>query len=175
MWLKAVVFIWPFLKELLLGERTLKEAVRSNKVRLITIGVILLSVALNFFLLPRLVTITRDHLELMKKYKEVTKELEALKTKSPVILAKPADAKPAVVLEAVTVTTPPASRGTKPAHKPTLGKPPKVPTAQSKEDEEEQRRLRQVRERLEQLEQLENQQRLKDAARIDGYRTGTPK
>lgn len=79
MYWKVAIFIWPFLKEMLLGETTVKEAVQNNKIRVLAIGVIFLSLALNFFTVPRLVTITNEHLGMVRSAAALEKELKELR------------------------------------------------------------------------------------------------
>ena len=95
--LKAITFFWPFLKEMILGEKTLKESLKTHKGRVLLIGVILFSIALNFFAIPKLVAISREHIELRKKYKEMTEP------------APPDAPGPAVVKGPVTPPEPPPS------------------------------------------------------------------
>jgi hypothetical protein len=152
MWWKAAVFIWPFLRELVLGEKTLKQAVQSNKIRVLAIGIIFLSLALNFFALPRLVSITNEYLTLSKKYKDVAEQLKELQDKKN--LPHPPVATPPEA-------HPPADSTPAPRH-PMIPAP--QPAGKSKE-EDERERLRKLRERLEKLEREENDQRIKDALR----------
>lgn len=90
MYWKVLIFVWPFLKELLLGEATVKEAVQNNKVRVVAIFIIALSLALNFLALPRLVYLAKEHLDLVKAHNQSEKELQALKDKKcPVVVKEP--------------------------------------------------------------------------------------
>jgi hypothetical protein len=162
MWMKIAVFIWPFLKEMILGDRTLKEAVKSNKIRVLTIGIIFLSLALNFFAFPRLVSITKQHLELAKKYKDVQAELESLKAKKP----------PPVVSSRAAEPPPEPLRDSRPVSKPNAVKPtrptaPKLPasTPHGKPDDDEEERRRKLQERLEKIKRDEEAQRIAVAAR----------
>ena len=71
---KAVAFFWPFLKEMILGEQTIRESAKTHKGRLLLIGVILASFALNAFTIPKLVKISAAHVELQRKYAAVMRE-----------------------------------------------------------------------------------------------------
>jgi len=71
---KAIAFFWPFLKEMILGEKTIRESLRSHKGRLLLIAAILASFALNAFTIPKLVKISAAHVELQRKYAAVTRE-----------------------------------------------------------------------------------------------------
>lgn len=71
--LNFLKFLWPLIKELVLGEKSFKDALRTNKMRASLIILIFVSIITNFFAIPRIVSITRDHLELVKKYEALTK------------------------------------------------------------------------------------------------------
>ncbi len=80
---KAVAFFWPFLKEMILGEQTIRESLKSHKGRLLLIGVILASFALNAFTLPKLVKISAAHVELQRKYNAATRDYPDPRTGPP--------------------------------------------------------------------------------------------
>lgn len=71
--LKVLRFLWPFVKEMILGEKTLKQAIKSNKIKVLCLFMVFLSLALNFFTIPKLILITKNHLEYVKKYTPVKK------------------------------------------------------------------------------------------------------
>lgn len=67
MWiLKVLAFLWPFIKEMVLGDKTLKEAIQDNKKKVAFAIFVLCSVGFNFFLMVRLVAISQKYLELEK-------------------------------------------------------------------------------------------------------------
>ena len=67
MWiLKVLAFLWPFIKEMVLGDKTLKEAIRDNKKKVALAFFILASLGMNFFLIARIVVISQKYLELQK-------------------------------------------------------------------------------------------------------------
>jgi|SRR6185312_1317547 len=68
---KLIAFLFPFIKEMILGEKTVQEAIRTNKVRVFLIGLILLSFFLNIVFIPKLVKISADYVILDRKYKEM--------------------------------------------------------------------------------------------------------
>jgi hypothetical protein len=80
---KTLAFIWPFLKEMFLGDKTLKEAIKTNKMRVVIAVGILLSIAFNFVALPRLVTLTYDYVNLKRKHDELLKGLPPIAVPAP--------------------------------------------------------------------------------------------
>lgn len=66
---KTISLLWPFLRELFLGRKTLKEALRTHKGRCVAIAIILASFAFNTWSSQKLVAISRAYIELEKKYK----------------------------------------------------------------------------------------------------------
>lgn len=69
MWIiKFLVFLWPFVKEMVLGEKTLKQAMSDNKRRVLLMIVILASIGLNLFSISRLVTLSSKYLKLQDDY-----------------------------------------------------------------------------------------------------------
>ena len=85
--LKVVAFLWPFLKEMLLGDKSILETIRGAKNRLALVVLILVSLILNAFTIPRLVEISSEYLSLHKKHEEALKEVSALKSKVDKLLA----------------------------------------------------------------------------------------
>lgn len=82
MW-KAVVFFWPFVKEMLLGDKTFGQALKTNKFKTLFAVLIMLSFAMNILAVPRLFVITNEYLALSKKYQELVKSLEPGVHKAP--------------------------------------------------------------------------------------------
>lgn len=74
MFIQTIKFLWPFLKEMILGDKTLKEALRHHFWRVVLMGLIILSIALNFLTIPRLLAISYDHVELKRRYAELVKQ-----------------------------------------------------------------------------------------------------
>lgn len=66
--IKMAVFIWPLVRELILGDTNIKDAVKNNKFRVFLIAMIISSFLLNAFLIYRLWTISHDYLVLKNKY-----------------------------------------------------------------------------------------------------------
>jgi hypothetical protein len=82
MWiLKILAFLWPFIKEMVLGDKTLREALKDNKKKVLLALMILASIGLNFFTISRLVIISKDHVVLQKKYVAATETLSELSLK----------------------------------------------------------------------------------------------
>lgn len=74
-------FIWPFLKEMVLGDKTVGQALRTNKARLLLLILILGSFGMNIIMTPRLVTISAQYIELDKTHKKLVganKDIEGL-------------------------------------------------------------------------------------------------
>lgn len=68
MWLiKVLVFLWPFIKEMILGGMSIKDAIRTNKRSVFIFIVITLSLILNILTVSRLIVITNDYIELKNK------------------------------------------------------------------------------------------------------------
>jgi hypothetical protein len=68
---KLLPYIWPFLKDMILGRKTFLEALRDNKKKALLVIVIIFSFGLNFFLVPRTTRMAMDYIALDKKYKEI--------------------------------------------------------------------------------------------------------
>ncbi len=66
--MKVLRFLWPFIREMVLGEKTLKQAVKTNKGRVFIIGVIFASFVTNFYIIPKVWSISSDYIELKKNY-----------------------------------------------------------------------------------------------------------
>lgn len=80
MWvIKVLMFLWPFLKEMILGPKSVGQAIQTNKMKVLTLGVVLISFMLNFFMIPRLVAISSDYLTAKKEYEHVLLENAHLK------------------------------------------------------------------------------------------------
>lgn len=77
--IKILQALWPFIKEMVLGERSLKQALTNNKKRVAFIVLVFTSIALNIVTLPRLFTIAKQHLALIKDMEKKDKEIEELK------------------------------------------------------------------------------------------------
>lgn len=68
---KLLPYIWPFLKDMILGRKTFMEALRDNKKKALLIFIVIFSLGLNFFMVPRTTRMAIDYLALDKKYKEL--------------------------------------------------------------------------------------------------------
>lgn len=68
---KTITLLWPFLKELFLGKKTLSEALKTNKGRVFLMAAIIGSVAMNLWLVPNIVRISTDYVELKHKYDDL--------------------------------------------------------------------------------------------------------
>lgn len=75
-------FLWPFLKEMFLGDKTLTQALRTNKLRLFLLFAIIGSIGMNIWLTPRLFDISTQFIQLKvdhKKLEDDSKEFLGLK------------------------------------------------------------------------------------------------
>lgn len=79
---KLITFLFPFVKEMLLGEKTIREALKTNKMRVFLIGLILLSFFLNMTVIPRMIRISADYVLLDRKYKDL-EEGKSVATPAP--------------------------------------------------------------------------------------------
>lgn len=68
---RLILLIWPFLWEMLIGDKPLKQAIFTHKKQILIILLICGSIVLNGFLLPRLIMISKDYVELQREYKAV--------------------------------------------------------------------------------------------------------
>lgn len=69
--LRTITLLWPFLRELFLGRKTLREAMRTHKGRCFAIVVILGSFAYNTWSTQKLISISKGYVELKQKYNAV--------------------------------------------------------------------------------------------------------
>lgn len=90
---KLISFLFPFIKEMVLGEKTVRDALKTNKMKVVVLVIIMLSFILNVYFLPKLIRISADYVRLERKYKA----LEGGEKKvSDVPTPKPAEQPPAV-------------------------------------------------------------------------------
>lgn len=68
---RLLLYIFPFIKEMMLGKTPIKEAVMSHKRRLFLLVMIVLSFALNIFTVPRLFQLSTEFVSLNREYKKV--------------------------------------------------------------------------------------------------------
>jgi hypothetical protein len=72
---KILLFIWPFIKEMVLGKKTMKEAIKDNKRKVAIAFVIVASLGLNMVTLTRLWTLSAQYVDLQKRYTFVDKKM----------------------------------------------------------------------------------------------------
>lgn len=81
MWIfKVLAWLWPFIKEMVLGDKTFKEALDDNKKKVLLIILIFVSLGLNLFLVPRVVVISSNFLALEKENEKNKKLVVSLTT-----------------------------------------------------------------------------------------------
>lgn len=66
--------LWPFLKEMFLGDKTVGQALKTNKMRVLLLFLVLGSFAMNFFVLPRTYEISAQYVELERAHKKLKAE-----------------------------------------------------------------------------------------------------
>lgn len=81
---KLLPFIWPFVKELMLGDKTIIEAFKDNKKKVFMTAVIMLSFAINIFVIPKLLAISSQHVILQREHEQLQAQFLELKNTSPI-------------------------------------------------------------------------------------------
>lgn len=66
--IKIFMFIWPFIKEMVLGDRSVRETARDNKLKVLLAFVLAASLVMNIFSVNRLWTLSQQYLDLRKEY-----------------------------------------------------------------------------------------------------------
>jgi len=69
---KTITLLWPFLKELFLGKKTLREALKTNKGRVFFIGVIIGSFVVNMWAIPTILRMGMEFVDLKHKYEALS-------------------------------------------------------------------------------------------------------
>jgi hypothetical protein len=69
--LKVLPYIWPFIREMVLGRKSILAALRDNKKKVLFISLVLFSFCLNFLTIPRLLSLSAQYVALEKRYKDV--------------------------------------------------------------------------------------------------------
>lgn len=90
---KLISFLFPFLKEMMLGEKTVREAFKTNKMRVVMLGLILLVFFGFAVTVPKLIRISADYVMLERKYHTLETQCEAIHCDAP---ASEAQTHPAV-------------------------------------------------------------------------------
>jgi hypothetical protein len=115
---KTITLLWPFLKELFLGKKTLREALKTNKGRVFVILAVIGSVIMNVWLVPNTMRISLDYVELKHKYDDLKKSDDE---KQPAPATPPTKVKTDIAAAKVTDSLPASYRSPASA--------PEVPTA----------------------------------------------
>ena len=68
--------IFEFLREIILGKTTLKQAFRDHKLRLAFLVLVIVSFYLNYLTLPKLYQLTEQRVQIEESYKEQINKLE---------------------------------------------------------------------------------------------------
>lgn len=101
-------FLWPFLKEMVLGDKTLTQALRTNKLRLLLLFAIIGSLGMNIWLTPRLFDISTQYIQLKidhKKLEEDSKEFSGLKALNDQLKQNAIDDAKTISDQQATITT----------------------------------------------------------------------
>lgn len=69
--MSVLKLLWPFLKEMLLGDKTVGEALKTNKMRVLLLFLILGSFGMNLLVAPRLYAISSQYIELEREHKQL--------------------------------------------------------------------------------------------------------
>lgn len=146
---KILMFIWPFIKEMVLGDRSVGEAARENKMKLLLTVVLTASIGLNIFSVHRLWTLSQQYLDLRKEYATLDAKYKKLTSVEPIPKALPA--KPKVVEVAREEPAVPKKQ-----KKPKVKKVAKAETPVEEDiDEVNAERLRKLKEDFEKIKQRE--------------------
>jgi hypothetical protein len=90
--IKIFTLLWPFIKEMAFGRKTVREAVQTNKLKTSILLVLIVSVLLNVFSFSKIVAISRQYIMLDKKYKAAEgaqKTLPSAKSTEPKLIPVP--------------------------------------------------------------------------------------
>ena len=139
---KILTMLWPFIKEMLFGQKTVAQILKEHKGLVVVVVITGLLLMTNMFLMKRIVAISHDYITLQKKYAQ----LESAQN-HPVLVAKPTQvtAKPPAV-----ETLPTMVKGPSVAKKPPKRKVVKKET--KKEADERYKRLKKSFEELQKNE-----------------------
>lgn len=80
---KLITFLFPFLREMVLGNKTIREAVKTNKTRVLMLLLTCLVFFGFIFETPKLIKISAEYVILEKKYDEMSKECQAIHCDAP--------------------------------------------------------------------------------------------
>ncbi|MDR3392327.1 MAG: hypothetical protein P4L77_11395 [Sulfuriferula sp.] len=75
---KLISMLFPFIKEMVLGEKTVREAFKTNKMRVFMLGLIMFVFFGFAFTLPKLIRISADYVMLEKKYNTLEHQCETV-------------------------------------------------------------------------------------------------
>jgi len=71
---KIIIFIWPFLREWFLGDKTVMQALKQNKKSTATFFAFIILLLTCLFTVPRLYFVSRDYLALSRTYYILAKD-----------------------------------------------------------------------------------------------------
>lgn len=75
---KLISMLFPFIKEMVLGEKTVREAFKTNKMRVFMLGLIMFVFFGFAFTLPKLIRISADYVMLERKYNTLEQQCESV-------------------------------------------------------------------------------------------------
>ncbi len=109
---KSISFLWPFISEMILGKKTFKESLSTNKKRVFFLLLVFGSLGMNVFLFPKVIAISKDYIDLDKKNRiatdtiiDLNKLIEVNKKKCNIVLLPVPDNPITVTTEVKKVTT----------------------------------------------------------------------
>ena len=73
--------IYPLLKDIFLEKKSIKEAAKDSKGKILLLLSVLVSIFLNFFLVPKILTLSNEVVILRKEKIKLTQDLEIVKQK----------------------------------------------------------------------------------------------
>lgn len=121
---KILTMLWPFIKEMLFGQKTMRQILKEHKGTVAATIIVAAVVVTNLFIFNRLIVISNDYLTLQKKYAVLEKaHAKAIVVQAPRPVMKPP---PAVTAPAM-MPVAPVAKPNKPK-KPIKAAPPKKPT-----------------------------------------------
>lgn len=149
--IKVLMFIWPFIKEMVLGEKTMTDAARDNKMKVVMIFILLASIGMNMFTIDRLWNISKEYLALKREYATLVEQSK----KAPTKVEKPVPHEPLAIKSEDPVfgeEDPPLKKGKKGKK----SKPEKQPPTPVSDTADRYQKLREDFEKIKKREEKDN-------------------
>lgn len=71
--------LYPLLKDIFLGKRSIKESLKDGKLKLLVLLGVILSILMNFYLIPKTLELSIKIIELNKMIEELNSELKVMR------------------------------------------------------------------------------------------------